>query len=325
MIGRSPFDLIHADHRPTAMRRNVKVLEEGEAAPPVERRVIRRDGSVLLVEVSTMPTVFDGEPSVILIGRDVTARKRMEAQLIMADRLASIGRLAASVGHEINNPLAYVLGTLSLMRHDLEGSRLPPDLALRMTERLEVLQEGAERMRKIVSDLKTLARAEDVIDGSLDIARVLDVCIDMAAHEIRHRARLTKKYSPGLYVSGSEARLGQVFLNLLVNAGQAIPEGAAAEHEVRVTAYRTLGGHIGVEVRDTGVGIRHEDREHIFEPFFTTKASGTSSGLGLSICHHIVTTFGGTIEAQPNESGGTSLIVVLPASGPPAGSVLFRE
>src|SRR5262249_14200310 len=152
----------------------------------------------------------------------------------------------------------------------------------------------------------TLARGDDEVRGPVDVARVLDVCADMAAHDIRHRARLTKNYAPGLYALGSEARLGQVFLNLLVNAGHAIPECAAAGQGVRITALQTADGRISLEVRDSGCGIPAEDREHIFEPFFTTKAPGTSSGLGLSICHHIVTSLGGTIDARSNASGGTS-------------------
>lgn len=312
LVGRSVLDVVHPDDRAKARQGATKIV------PLLELRLLQSDGKIVIVELSAMPTVYGGESAIIALGRDVSVRKRMEAQLIMADRLASIGRLAASVGHEINNPLAYVLGTISLMRHDLEGAELPPDLASRLVERLDVLREGAERMRDIVHQLKTLARADDDVGGSVDVAHVLDVCADMAAHEIRPRARLTKNYGPGLYAKGSEARLGQVFLNLLVNAGQAIPEGTAADHEVRITAHRTADGHIAVEVSDTGMGIRAEDLEHIFEPFFTTKSPLAGSGLGLSICHHIVTTLGGSIEARATESGGASLIVVLPGTDQPA-------
>ena len=340
VVGRPVLDLLHPDDRAMVRERVQKLLSDGTHLPLVEERLVRKDGRVIVQEVSAMPTEFGGEPAVIAIGRDVSARKRLEAQLMMADRLASIGRLAASVGHEINNPLAYVLGNISLMARDLEEARLPPELAERLGQRLDVMREGSERMRDIVRDLKTLSRADDEVRGPVDIARVLDTCADMAAHEIQHRARLVKDYRPGLYALASEARLGQVFLNLLVNAGQAIPEGAASTNEVRVIARSAGGGRIEVEIRDTGAGIRPEDREHIFEPFFTTKAPGTSSGLGLSICHHIVTSLGGTIEAvslepkrdphsrslepkrdphsRPLERGGTAFRVVLPeADAPP--------
>jgi two-component system, cell cycle sensor histidine kinase and response regulator CckA len=317
MIGRPVIDLIHPDDHAIVIERIKRAETEGRTTALLEERLLRKDGTAVVVEVSGVRTEFDGQPSIIALARDVSARKRMEAQLVMADRLASIGRLAASVGHEINNPLAYVLGTISLMQRDLQATELPANLATTMAERLDVLREGAERMRDIVRELKTLARADDEVNIAVDVASVLDVCADMAAHEIRHRARLTKDYAPDLFVWGSEARLGQVFLNLLVNAGQAIPEGAAAHHEVRVTATRT-GDTIAVEVRDTGTGVPSEHLEHIFEPFFTTKSPGTSSGLGLSISHHIVTSLGGSIEARCDKGPGTSLLVRLPAAEMPA-------
>jgi PAS domain S-box-containing protein len=316
VVGVPVLDLFHPDDRELGAERTQQKIATGSRLPLVEERFLSREGKVLVMEVSAMPTVFDGELATIAIGRDVSARRQMESQLMMSDRLASIGRLAASVGHELNNPLAYVLGTVSLMKRDIAtaDAELSPRMADRLSERLDIVREGAERMRGIVRDLKTLARADDEDRGPVDVSRVVDVCAEMAAHEIRQRAQLVKDVPPDLHVLGSEARLGQVFLNLLVNAAQAIPEGA--DGEVYVMAAR-VDRSIVVEVRDTGVGIRREDAPHVFEPFFTTKPPGAGTGLGLPICHHIVTSLGGTIETFPNEPRGTCFRVTLPAADGP--------
>src|SRR5262249_29796154 len=143
--------------------------------------------------------------------------------------------------------------------------------------------EGANRVRQIVRDLMTFAQGNVEQRGLVDVRGVVESSIQMAWHEIRHRARLVKSLGEVPYVEANEARLGQVFLNLLVNAAQAIPEGHANENEVRVTTRTDEDGHAVVEIADTGGGIDPEALPRIFDPFFTTRGTGT--GLGLSISH----------------------------------------
>jgi signal transduction histidine kinase len=258
---------------------------------------------------------------VLALARDITERKKIEAQLVMNDRLASLGRMSASVGHELNNPLAYILGNVALMERELaHAPELPPEFAARFATYVKVVGEGAARMRDIVHDLRTLARGEGKESGPLELAPLLDVCANMAAHELRPGTRLVKDYQENLVVVGTEARLGQVFLNLLVNAAHAIPEAEQGrEDEVRITA-RATGAEVVVEISDTGTGVPSSQVDQIFEPFFTTKGVGT--GLGLAISHRIVTSAGGTIRCDPREGGGTTFRVVLPtlttrSSAPP--------
>jgi signal transduction histidine kinase len=168
------------------------------------------------------------------------------------------------------------------------------------------------RMRDIVHDLKTLARGDNDPVVLIDVAHILDVCINMAEHELGPRAKIVKDYRDRPSVRGTEARLGQVFLNLLLNAAQAIPPGDPEHNEVRVTIASHDAGRVEIQIADSGEGIAPENLERIFEPFFTTKHGG-GTGLGLSISHGIVTSAGGAISAEPRPGGGTIFRVVLPA------------
>lgn len=318
--GREVRDLVHPDERDAVAAHLAAVETEGTGAVAGERRLVRSDGTIVMVETTSLVVSFDGEPAVLCILRDVSARKQMEARLITADRLASLGRLAASVGHEINNPLAFVLANAEIARRELgelAGAVGPsaPELVARIARRIEAIERGGERVRDIVRDLKTLTRTgSDVEIGPVDLRKSLELCADIAAHEIRYRATLTKHFEEGLYALGNEGRLGQVFLNLLVNAAEAIDEGNVAANEVRIRTRRLSGDRVAVEVEDTGVGIPEDIAPHLFEPFVTTKGSRGGTGLGLSICHHIVQSHEGSIEVERLSPRGTRFRVVLPAA-----------
>lgn len=314
IAGLPAVDLVHPDDRPKVLERVLAILAHGVAAASAEERLVRRDGTFVVAEIAALSTVFDGEAAVLAIARDVTARKEFEAQLVMNDRLASLGRLSASIGHELNNPLAYVLGNVGFMERELaRATDVPKDFVDRFTGYVTVVREGASRMRDIVHDLKTLARADSDASSAIDLQHLLDVCVNMAEHELRPRAKIVKDYRERVTVFGTEPRLGQVFLNLLVNAAQAIPAGQA-DAEVRIVV-RYEAGCAVVEISDTGAGIPPEQMDRIFEPFFTTK-EGVGTGLGLSISHRIVTSAGGTITCEANAPNGTTFRVMLPAPDP---------
>ena len=311
--GMPAIELVHPDDRPKVIARVQELLAHGTSAPLVEERLLRKDGTSLIAEIAGHNTVFDGERSVLAIARDVSGRKEIEAQLMMADRLASLGRLSASIGHELNNPLGYILGNMELLERELARDDVPGDVAARLGPHVKMVKEGATRMRDIVHDLKTLARGEGDQTVVTDLAHILDVCVNMAEHELRSRARVVKDYGEHVFVRGTEARLGQLFLNILLNAAQATPEGDRERHEVRV-AIRSLDEHfIEVRISDTGVGVPPENKDRVFEPFFTTK-EGVGTGLGLSISHRIVTSVGGTISVEPRPGGGSVFRVVLPSA-----------
>ena len=244
------------------------------------------------------------------------ALKKSEASLIVEGRLASVGRVAAGVAHEINNPLAYVVMNTTVALEELQRvqAAAPPLLRGALGEAIAALREaraGSERVRLIVRDLKVFSRSDAESRGPVDLVRVIESSVSIAWNEIRHRARLVKDLQPVPEVLANESRLGQVFLNLLVNAAQAIEPGAPAQNEVRIFTRRE-GDRGIVEIRDTGSGISPEMQKRIFEPFFTTKPAGLGTGLGLAICNTIVNALGGELSVESAPGKGSTFRVSLP-------------
>jgi CheY-like chemotaxis protein/two-component sensor histidine kinase len=199
----------------------------------------------------------------------------------------------------------------------LEAGRTPALAEVReVVQALDEAGHGADRVKHIVKDLKTFSRGGDAV-SRIDLRPVLESSLAMANNEVRHRARLRKELGEVPGVMASEARLGQVFLNLVVNAAQAIREGAADHNEIAVRTFTDACGRAVVEVQDSGCGISPEHLKCIFDPFFTTKPVGEGTGLGLSICHSIVSSMGGEIQVQSAPGQGACFRVVLPAASEP--------
>jgi PAS domain S-box-containing protein len=321
-LGRRPGELLFPGSRMDVFTAEVlRRASRGERYAE-ERRLRRKDGSEIFVEVLAVPLRDpDGqEVASVAVLRDVDERRRIAAQLQVAERLASLGTLAAGVAHEINNPLAFIGANLSWVRSRLAQSAqaIGPkwgDVESALTD----CQEGAERIRTIVQDLKTYSAGEQRTEsGPVDVNAVLEFALRMADNEIRHRARLVRKLQAVPRVAGGHSRLGQVFLNLLVNAAQAIPTGRIAENEIRIRSrYEADEQRVVVEVEDTGAGISAEDLPRIFDPFFTTKPVGVGTGLGLFICHGIITSLGGAISVDSKAGTGTAFRVSLPVASIP--------
>jgi len=261
----------------------------------------------------------------------IRAEKRtIQEQLLISERMASMGTLAAGVAHEINNPLSVVTGNLHILRGDLdelsrrvakaEGSpagndpaalaELRPRLAS-LHEAVRDAEEASERVRCIVQDLRVFSRPEDDRREALDIHRVLESSLRMARNELRQRARVVLKFGTVPLVDGNDGRLGQVFLNLIVNAAHAIPEGRVGQNAITIQT-RAEGTMVVVEVSDTGSGIPPEIMPRIFDAFFTTKPIGVGTGLGLAICHRLVSAMNGRIEVESRVGAGTTFRVFLP-------------
>jgi signal transduction histidine kinase len=171
---------------------------------------------------------------------------------------------------------------------------------------------GGDRVSDIVRDLKTFSRGDDGARGPVNVHAVLDLCANIARNQLLHRARLVKEYGEVPLVHANESQLAQVFLNLIVNAAQAIPLGASpTANEVRITT-RLQEDQLVVAISDTGAGIAPEHLHRLFEPFFTTKPVGVGTGLGLSICHGIVSALGGHITVESEPGRGSTFRVFLP-------------
>jgi signal transduction histidine kinase len=246
-------------------------------------------------------------------------RRRLATKAIELERMRSLGMLVASVAHEINNPLTYVTGhiELALMRaRELGGSQAAPTApAQQFVAHMESALDGVQRVAHIVRLLATFARGDQGEAQYADVLRAVDAASRLAMHQLGRRARLVCNLTTLPLVRVSEAQLAQVFLNLLVNAAHAIPEGAPDRHEVRISG-RAQDGMVIVEVADDGCGIAPELTHRIFEPFYTTKPLGHGTGLGLSISRDIVSSAGGSIAVSSTLGQGTTFRIELPIASP---------
>jgi two-component system NtrC family sensor kinase len=268
----------------------------------------------LLVNAATAPVRSpDGRTAAtVLLIEDMTARVQLEEQLQIAEKMASIGLLAAGVAHEINTPLAGISSFTQMLLRDAD----PDDPRTRLLEKIE---RQTFRAAKIVNGLLNLARPPQTEKGPVDLNAVINDVLSLVEHQFAaHRITLRKELAPAaLIVRGVEHKLQQVFLNLVLNARDAMPKGGW----LRIST-RAEGDQAIVEVEDTGVGIPREHLARIYDPFFTTKAIGQGTGLGLSITYGIVQEHEGTIRCESTVGRGTCFSLTLPlaAAGEAAGA-----
>jgi signal transduction histidine kinase len=251
--------------------------------------------------------------------RTRSERARLREQLTLSDRLATVGTLAGGIAHEINNPLAVALGNVEYALTTvaaLERGAAPP-IGSDLREPLVDARDALARVRDIVRDVKMFSRSGDPSRrGTVDVRQVLRSAMRMTWNEARHRARITEEFADVPAVDGNDSRLGQAFLNVLVNAIQALPEGRATNHRITVRTSTDAHGWAVVAIEDTGKGIAAGDIPRVFEPFFTTKPPQVGTGLGLAIAHAIVSETGGTIHVASEVGKGTTVTFRLPPGQP---------
>jgi len=316
LLGRNSTDFLPSHESRAYWSQDEQALASGL---PDESEVSFTDGTGLPRTLLTRRAVFpgaDGRPALVSVIRDLTERKRMETQLRLADRMTSMGTLAAGVAHEVNNPLAYICSNLTFLREQLSRTELPSEALLELREVVAETQEGAGRVQSIVQDLKTFARADEERRGPINIHQVLDGALRLVRNELqRHNTRLERALEPVPSVLGNESRLGQVLVNLLVNALQAFPENRSTANVIRIVTRRGGPKQVVMEIEDNGVGMSPEVMQRIFDPFFTTKPVGVGTGLGLAICHTIIQSMGGQIDVRSTPGKGTTFLLSLSVFG----------
>jgi two-component system, cell cycle sensor histidine kinase and response regulator CckA len=288
-----------------------------------ELLLMSRGGEVMIGD-SAAPVSADGELlGAVMVFRDVGEQRRLRRQLEISGRLASLGTMAAHMAHEINNPLAIVTANasfitqkLGVLREELERPPANLDPACRrhleaIAEALAETETAAFRVGRVVSDLRTFARPPQGDRRRADVIQAVEWAVRAIGPELGQRARLTTEFGRVPLVAAEEGRLRQVFLNLLLNALEAIQPGAVDANQIRVVA-RLQQGRVVVEVRDSGCGIPPDAMAQIFEPFFTTKEVGVGTGLGLSVCYGIVKSLGGEVQAESQAGKGSVFRVLLP-------------
>jgi signal transduction histidine kinase len=224
--------------------------------------------------------------------------------------------LSATLCHELNQPLSYLISSLGLVRSSLTRlcAAQGDHQTMHVLKWVEGAYASAEHIARVVNDVRAQTLREPAPDRPLDLRGLLHKTIAMVEHEMHRRARLECDLSFAPLVVGSETRLVQVFLNLLVNAALAIPEGQPDAHAIELRLCQHPNGYVAVEVADDGCGISDEHLERITEPYFTTRAGGSSMGLGLAVCKRIVAAAGGRLEVEQRPAGGTTVRVILPTA-----------
>ena len=255
-------------------------------------------------------------------------KEKLTDQLYESDKMASIGQLAAGVAHEINNPVGYIYSNLNTMNKYLwkvvktikESGALEDihaeleDLLTDFGDAIAESLEGADRVRQIVSDLRSFSRADSGKIESVNIVRCIETSLNVVWNQLKYHCKVEKEYDDLLMVNCYPSKIDQVLVNLLVNAGQATQ---GKEGLIKITA-RVEGDDVIVSIRDNGVGIPEENLKAIFDPFFTTKDVGSGTGLGLSVSYGIVQEHGGRIEVDSKVGEGTEFRVILPLIQPVA-------
>lgn len=257
-----------------------------------------------------------GRKVVLLEERDVTERRRMQQRMQLHERMATIGELAGGLAHEINNPLAYVLMNLDLIEElGPDGLKTydPDELKTILSD----LREGANRIKSTVFDLGELAKVDAGDHEAVDLHSALETAIAITNTRAKRRATVVRDFGAVPWVMGQRSRLAQVFVNILINAVQAIDGDDPTAHRITIST-RERDGRIVVEIADTGHGVDEKDLAQIFEPFFSSKKEGIGTGLGLSVARQIVGDHDGEIDARQNEDGGLTVRVELLAADRPA-------
>lgn len=298
------------------------ILKDGVPLVGLTNRYRCKDGSYRWLEWRSIAWRERG--LVYAVARDVTdqksaeqAKQRLEAQLKDAERMASIGRLAAGVAHEVNNPLSFVLANLSTAKDVLgvHDAGLDAAAAQSVREMLEDALVGADRVRGIVKRLSAHARFGEVRRAPSRVQVVMERAIEAAAQEVSRCARICAEYGETPLVDVDEDRLRELFRNLLVNAAASYAASSCAQpgNEIRVVTSMNDDGRVAIEIGDKGDGISAHALQRIFEPFSGTRSDGMLTGLGLAMCREIVNDLDGEITVTSEAGRGTTFRVLLRA------------
>jgi two-component system NtrC family sensor kinase len=244
---------------------------------------------------------------------EISRRKEVEDQLVEAQKLEGLGQLAAGIAHEINNPMAFVTSNIECLEEDIRKVRnLPAELQEYVDDILPATLDGIERVNAIVADVRRFARSGLEAPVAFDLNTEVSAALRIAACRATKKHVIDARLGPIAQLEGRPTHMGQLVINLVVNSIQAMPDGG----KIEVVTCESEG-HAVLEVRDDGPGMSEEVRRKLFEPFFTTKPPGQGTGLGLAVCHGIVSSHGGRIEVETVPGRGTCFRIHLPMRAAP--------
>ncbi len=310
LLGMSFFDLLHSEDREASLTRHKRKMS-GEIIPGLfEMATIRKDGTEVPIEITSAYTIYKGERANVVFIRDITERKQaqerekeLQQELNICNRFASIGELAAGVAHEINNPLTGIMGFSERLLRKSTDEEISQDL--------ERIHSEAQRAARVVENLRTFARRREPKKEYLDINEILGRTLELRDYELRiDNIELVVELTPYIpKIIGDFGQIQQVFLNIILNAEQAMTEANGGGKLTIKT--QKIKDHIRISFADDGPGILAENLDRVFDPFFTTRGERDGTGLGLSACHGIVTEHGGRIYAKSKPGKGATFFVEL--------------
>lgn len=342
ILGKKLIDFILSEDRPYVESQLIKLLEHKTIELGEFRMVPMNHSSVRNVEVMGVEVKLPKETLLLMVITDVTERNQLRTQALLNDKLVTVGTLTAGIAHEINNPITSIIANLSFLTSHLASFKNTVSELQKLTgndvllkDKMEQLNkfiakqenersfekfndaindatEAAKHMQDIVLDLKSFARTDTAETVAINLNDVLKTAITMANPIIKNHAMLNKELASDIpLLKLNKGKLHQVFLNLLVNAAQSIPQGQTDKNQIGVVS-KIEGQSIRIDISDSGSGIPPELLSKIFDPFFTTKAAGSGTGLGLTICREIINKFGGDITVESTVGKGTTFSVFLP-------------
>ncbi|MBA3542701.1 MAG: response regulator [Deltaproteobacteria bacterium] len=307
----------------------IKALRDGTMPGASQPTTVETGTGKRTINETTTPIVDDAGKTfgAVLVCRDVTEHRQEQQQLVLSDRLSSLATMAAGVAHEVNNPLTVVVANAAIAQQELaEFQRdvlgrtvTDADLTHRLAEihsMLTDIRHSADRVAKVIADLRTFSQVHDGSSVPVDVRHAVEWAVRITDSQVRQHGRLVRDLEPVPNVIGAEIRIGQVFVNLIVNAVHALRGGSRETNEIRI-ATRYQDEQVVITVTDNGAGMTPEVRKRIFEPFFTTREVGGGAGLGLSVSHGIVRSLGGGIAVDSELGKGTTFKVMLPPAARP--------
>lgn len=319
IVGRNLDELITPQDAETEASTLTRRVLSGETIHQQVARRRRKDGSEVTVEIHGVPLIVDGRLSGVFgIYQDITERQRLAQQIIHSEKMASLGQLVAGVAHEINNPVNFISSGLpSLKRyiaelvtyvHDEKRDSRFKKIWDRQRQLIEVIEEGSRRTAEIVKNLRTFSRVGEAEIKTVDLRQALSSTLSLLHHQVKDRIQVVTRFGDLPLVECYISQLNQVFMNLLINAIQAID----GEGSLTITTALAAEDRIRISIHDTGKGMTEEIQRRIFDPFFSTKPVGQGTGLGLSISHGIIEKHGGSLSVASKPGKGAEFTITLP-------------
>lgn len=338
LVGKSIFSFVHPDFHGMVLERIQQIKDTGEACPLRESRIVRKDGAVIDVEATATGIMFQGQEAIQVMLRDITERKQVEAQrrelnarlekmveektrhlkeaqakLIQSEKMTTLGEVIAGAAHELNNPLAGILGAIQMLRSNALAHPIGSEL-MEGIDVLESIESAAVRCQKIVEDLVRFTTQVRCNFSEIDINQVLRDTLEIMEGPFKEQKIEVKLHlDPAVpSIEGDFVKLLEVYVNLLQNAKSALPNGGRIDISTRILTKYGEQPQLAVVIKDNGCGIPPQNMGKIFDPFFTTKPAGKGPGLGLTVSYGIIKRHGGDIDIQSTVGKGTEVTVTVP-------------